>query len=307
MVGKIEVVSLIGGIMAAYFSCSCSCCCSIILGILTFFVLNKLIYYCTTKPKSLKGKIVFITGGANGIGRGLALKLAKEGARIAIADIDIKGAIEVAKQIEGEKGEAIAIQCNVSSYESIQKAASTVREKLGNPNILINNAGIARIAMLLDFSIEQIENMFKINLFPHFYAIKEFLPDMIKENEGHIVSIASFAGLFSPPKVVPYSSTKHGIVGLINGLRNELDLLNANVKTTLINPSFVDTQMIAGAADQLGVKPQVLSVDCVVSRIVEAIKYDEEFVNIPKIGNFLMFLNAILSIKAFNTLQRMAS
>ena len=276
----------------------------IIGGAFAAYLLYKFSGYIKRKPKSLKGKIIFITGAANGIGRELALLLSREGARIAVTDIELSKANEVVDQIQSEKGEAIAIYCDVSSLESIKIAASVVRTHFGNPNILINNAGMIFEGLITRVSTEKINKIFEVNVISQFYTIKEFLPDMINANEGHVVTMGSFSGLFTTGVVVPYCSTKHAVVGLASGLRDELDLLNSKVKTTLIMPGLVDTRFCAHLKEKAKNKGAFQKVEDVAKRIVQAIKYDEEWVSIPEFGNAFIVLKALVSAKTFNRIIR---
>ena len=266
----------------------------IIGGAIAAYFLYKFGVHCTRKPKSLQGKVAFITGAASGIGKHLSLLLAKEGVKIAVADIDTVKANEVVDVIVSEKGEAISVYCDVTSIESVRKAASTVRTHLGNPTILINNAGIVSGNLITEISIEQIERTFKVNAISHFYTIKEFLPDMLSIDEGHIVTIASLAGLVGVNRQTDYSASKHAAVGLTESLRNELKTLGSNVKTTCINPFYVNTGMFTGVTTKFD---KMLSVEKVASRIVQAIKFNEASVVIPSRGNMVYLAKALLSFE----------
>ena len=266
-------------------------------GLFGAYLSYKFLVLCFRSPKSLKVQIVFITGAANGLGRQMALKLSAEGAKIAVADIDIVKAHEVADLINSLKGEAIAVECDVTSIESVRKAASIVRTHLGSPNILINNAGIVSGKLITEIPIESIERTMKVNAISHFYTIKEFLPDMIKANQGHIVTIASMAGLNGSPQMTDYCASKYAAVGLDESLRRELKFIGSNVKTTCICPFFIDTGMFAGVRSRFSFLLPVLKEEKVAKRIIDGVRFNEEVVVIPKLGEISFFFRAAFSVK----------
>ena len=134
------------------------------LGGLSAFLVYKSLRSLSIKPKSVSGKVVFITGGANGIGRCLAIGLAKLGARVVIADIDKIKAEELVNQLLEEKFEAMALSCDVSNVESIKQAAAKTRTHFGNPDILINCAVIMAKKKIVDLSVEEWDRNLKVGL-----------------------------------------------------------------------------------------------------------------------------------------------
>ena len=172
--------------------------------------------------KSVKGEHVFITGGGNGIGKLMSIILAKQGAKVTVSDINKEWAEETAKMITEKGGEAIAVQCDVTSVEQISESAKTARKSFGDVTILINNAGIVSGKKILEISHKLAEKTLQVNTLAHIYTVKEFLPSMIKKNHGHIVSIASSAGLVGCPGLVDYCASKYGAVGFDESLRLEM-------------------------------------------------------------------------------------
>ena len=227
----------------------------------------------------------------------MALIIAKEGGRVVVADIDDLKANAVADQILQEGGEAIAVHCDVSSLESVQRAASTVRKHLGRPSILINNAGIVSGDFITEIPIEKIERSFKVNAIAHFYTIKEFLPDMIEADEGHVVTIASLAGIAGSAKMTDYCASKFAAVGLTEALRNELRTRKSKVRTTCINPYYIDTGMFQGVKSRF---IPILKEEYAGKRIVNAIRNDDESVSLPAIGDSIYFFRAFLSVRNFD-------
>lgn len=120
-------------------------------------------------------------------------------------------------------------QCDVTSLESIKEAANAVRDKWGHPSILVNNAGIGKPGSILDQSDQFTEKLFKINIVSHFTLIREFMPEMVKKNKGHIVGIASMASFVSPPGIVDYAATKSAVMALHEGMIGPWMILSSNL------------------------------------------------------------------------------
>ena len=205
------------------------------LGGLSALLAYRSIRSLSIKPKSVAGKVVFITGGANGIGKCLAIGLAKLGARVVIADIDKVKAEELANRLLEEKFEAMAVHCDVANVESIKQAAAKTRTHFGNPDILINGAVVIAKKKIVDMSVEEWDRSISIGFNGYFYTIKEFLPDMLRKNEGHIVNLASIASHCTFPGGVDYCASKSGNASLTECLRRELKKMKSNVITTLIH------------------------------------------------------------------------
>lgn len=208
-------------------------------GIVFIFIATRLIYSALKNngflpKKSVQGEHVFMTGGGAGIGRLMSLILAKQGAKITVTDLNKDWAEETAKKIKEAGGDAVAIKCDVTSVEDIQNAAKIARETFGDVTILINNAGIVTGKKILETSHKLAEKTLQVNTLAHVYTVKEFLPSMIKKNHGHIVSIASSAGLVGCPGLVDYCASKYGAVGFDESLRLEIKKIGANINTTCI-------------------------------------------------------------------------
>jgi all-trans-retinol dehydrogenase (NAD+) len=172
--------------------------------------------------KSLSGEVVFITGGARGLGRQLAFRMARMGAKIVVSDVNEEEGAKVAANITAERKLAIFVQCDVTSPESVAAAAVAARAKFGPPTILINNAGIVSGKKLLEVSAADMELTMKVNVISHMHTVREFLPAMMESNHGHIVTIASMAGMSGHAGLVDYCASKFGAVGFDEALRREL-------------------------------------------------------------------------------------
>ena len=191
--------------------------------------------------KELKNKIGVITGAASGIGRSFSVALAKEGMNLSISDIDMEGLEEIKKEIEQLGVKVIASKCDVSKYQDFQNLAKEVYSKLGDVDLLINNAGIAIFKPLLDLTLEDWKKNLDINLWSIIHSIKVFLPKLLEKNSGHIVNVASIAGIIGSTEPFPYVTSKFAVVGLSEALYSELSEQGINV--SIIVPSYIKTNI----------------------------------------------------------------
>lgn len=244
--------------------------------------------------KSVQGDHVFITGGGAGIGRLMAIELASQGAKITVTDINKEWADETTKMIKDKGGSATSIKCDVSSPDDVAKAAKEARDAFGHVTILINNAGIVTGKKLLETSNELAEKTLQVNTLSHLYTVKEFLPNMLKEDKGHIVSIASSAGLLGCPGLVDYCASKFGAVGFNEALALELDKLGSNVQTTCVCPTFIKTDMFKGAKTKYDFLIPLLEPDWVAKRVVTAIRQNEPMLMTPFMSNTVYITRALL-------------
>lgn len=247
--------------------------------------------------KSVKGEVVFITGAGSGLGRRLAGLFDRLGAKVAVADIDLPGAVATQQQL---RGESLAVHCDVTNPQSIKQAADFVREKLGKPSILINNAGIVSGKSILEVPIESVERTFKVNSLAHIYTVKELLPDMIKAGRGHIVSIASAAGLVGTKGLVDYCGSKFAAVGIDESLRMELRTLCPGVKTTCVVPYFINTGMFNGIRLRNEWLLPLQDETQAAMRILRAVLEEKEVLLIPRTLQVAYIMRALLPVGVFD-------
>jgi all-trans-retinol dehydrogenase (NAD+) len=217
------------------------------------------------KVHTVKNQLCLVTGGANGLGREIAMRFAKEGCDIAIADIiNTDNAVEEIIQIYGVQCKGF--NCDVSDMKSVEKLRSDIEASMRPVDILVNNAGLLFMGLLLKTPIEQIEKCINVNLTSHFKVIsidqsevandvitffqtlKTFLPGMIERKRGRIVAIASLSAKVSPVYATTYTSTKYGIHGLMESLYDDLCVydLDEFIKLTTIFPNFINTRKELG-------------------------------------------------------------
>ncbi|EDV94692.1 GH18225 [Drosophila grimshawi] len=244
------------------------------------------IYKWLVKPmESVMGEVALVTGGAYGLGREIAIELAKMGCHLAIVDIDLNGAKETVNQIQGMyKVRAKAYKVNVANYTELVELRSNINTDLGPVTILINNAGI-----LLNKTSEpnEIQRMIDVNLTSHFWTKDIFLPIMKELRKGYIVSISSVSSLMPIPYHGCYSSTKFGVRGQMSSLRMELALGgHHNIHACTVLPWFLDTN---NAVLDLTKKANihylypVISGSAAARRIVEGMLAGEREITLPAI------------------------
>jgi NAD(P)-dependent dehydrogenase (short-subunit alcohol dehydrogenase family) len=154
------------------------------------------------------GRVALVTGAATGIGLAIALRLARAGYDIAVADINAPGAEAAAKQLRESGRQAAAIQCDVGDRQAAFRMAEEATRALGDIDLLVNNAGIARLGPLASFSEKDWRDLFKVNVDGVFFCCQAVLPRMLARRRGNIVNIASWNGKLGVPNFGAYSATK---------------------------------------------------------------------------------------------------
>ncbi|XP_054720296.1 short-chain dehydrogenase/reductase family 16C member 6-like isoform X2 [Uloborus diversus] len=246
--------------------------------------------------KDISNDIALITGGGSGIGRLLAVRFAKHGAKIVVWDLNLSAAEETAKIVRSNGGEAYAYCCDVSKPEKVYEAAGKVKKEVGKITILVNNAGIVTGKRFLDCPDHMIQKTFEVNAISHFWTCKAFLPDMMTDNNGHIVSIASMAGLAGVVKLTDYCASKFAAVGFEESLRLELYSEGYDgIHSTVVCPYFINTGMFDGAKPGLFT---MMTPEYVADEIVSAVLVNQEVLLLPKTFNLLIALKAMFPAKA---------
>lgn len=279
------------------------CCCSLFF----LFVIVQILYavlknYGYLPKKSVKGQHIFITGAGSGIGKQMALRFSALGAKISLVDINKSAVDKLAEEITSKGQNAIGIECNVISSDSVYAAAKKANEVFGPVNILINNAGIVSGKKILEVPENMVEKTIAINTTSHAYTVKAFLPSMLKENKGHIVTISSAAGTLGVCGLSDYCASKFGAFGFDESLRMELKNLNSKVKTTCICPFYINTGMFEGVKTRFPSILPILSEEWASRRIVNAVLQNEEVCLMPWACNLTFVARALLPVDLFDKL-----
>jgi 3-oxoacyl-[acyl-carrier protein] reductase len=189
----------------------------------------------------LTGKVAVVTGGATGIGRGIAMLYAEEDCDLALIDRNLEGAEKVAEVIRQMGRRAIAVKADVGSEAEIEAAFTTIRKEFGDPDILVNNAGIVTVARLDTMPTSQFDDMIRINLKSVFLCTRAVLPGMKKKRYGRIVNISSQLAYKGGEGMAHYAAAKAGILGITRSLAYEVTA--DNIAVNAICPGPIDTDM----------------------------------------------------------------
>eukprot|EP01102_Stenamoeba_stenopodia_P003263 TRINITY_DN13203_c0_g1_i1.p1 TRINITY_DN13203_c0_g1~~TRINITY_DN13203_c0_g1_i1.p1 ORF type:complete len:287 (-),score=65.75 TRINITY_DN13203_c0_g1_i1:93-953(-) len=249
--------------------------------------------------KELKGKLVLITGAGSGIGRLMAVEFAAEGSNLLLWDIQYNLLEETQKIIlaDSRVDKSIKIElkhCDLSKKDQIYKAAEETLATHEAVDILVNNAGIVSGKKFLDVDDSMIERTMNVNIMAHMWLAKKFLPPMIKQNSGHIVSIASAAGLNGVAGLADYCASKFAAVGFDESIRLELQKQNINVKTTVVCPYYINTGMFDGVSTKINWLMPILDPHHVVSEIMRAVKNDIPVLYLPRLLYYVQLLKVLL-------------
>lgn len=194
--------------------------------------------------REVSGRVAVVTGGGSGIGRAIALALAKDGAAVTVVDIVEANAIAVAAEITTAGGHAIALACDVSERASLRAMQAEVARRLGPTSLLIANAGVTMFERLTDMTDEDIDWVIQVNLLGVINCLQVFLPDMIERRDGHVLATSSSSALLSPfsTRHAVYAATKAGVLGLMMAMRCQLKEFGIGVST--LCPGLVPSQIL---------------------------------------------------------------
>lgn len=261
--------------------------------------------------KDLAGKLALVTGAASGIGRSVALELAREGAVLLLVDIDGGRLGAVAEELDSKGAEAHAFTVDVSDWEQVRGLAEMIHARWGPLDVLVNNAGFAIYRDLVFTSIDEWESLLGANLWGLIHHVNAFVPEMIKRRSGHVVNVASWMAFFSLPGSGAYNATKAAVEGYSSALRYELHRFHVDVTTVypvIVGTSFYDqiegnfwTRLALKVVPLIAQKPETLA-----RRIVKAIKRDKRRVLIGPPAFLAFYFGGLLDL-FFEGLGRMVA
>lgn len=195
--------------------------------------------------RSVRGCVAVVTGAASGIGRATALLLAERGARVALGDKDSPGLDGVAAAIRARGTAVCEVRMDVTIPGDVERFRATVEAEVGAPDLVVNAAGVVVVGSFDATTPDDWDHLLGVNLRGPALVCRAFLPAMKERRRGHIVNVASAASFFTPRELIAYGATKHGLVGLSQGLREELAPFSIGV--SLVCPGFVDTPIVERA------------------------------------------------------------
>jgi all-trans-retinol dehydrogenase (NAD+) len=243
---------------------------------------------------------VLITGGASGIGKLMGRKCLQQGAtRLLIWDINPAGLQETAQELSAAGFEVHTYQVNVGDTGQVKQTAEQVLAQFGAPNILINNAGIVVGKPFAEHSMAEIERTLQVNVLGVMAVTNAFLPAMLARGQGHVVNIASAAGLLPNPRMSVYAGSKWAVLGWSESLRLELEQAGQEMRVTTVTPSYIDTGMFAGVRAPL--LTPILQPEAIADAILQAVEQNRIILRKPFIVHLLPLLRGILPTRVFDT------
>ncbi len=248
----------------------------------------------------IKNRKALITGGASGIGKLMGKLMLQKGLHsLVIWDINEQLLQQVTNEFKQEGFTVFAYLVDVMNTDAVIATAQQVKKEVGKIDIVINNAGIIVGKFFSDHSHAEIDRTMFINSNALMHIAKEFLPDMIALNEGHIVNIASAAGMVSNPKMSVYVASKWAVIGWSDSLRIELQKIKSKVSITTVTPYYINTGMFDGVKSSFIPITQPL---VAAKKIIKGIEKNKRFVRMPNIVYLLPFIKGILSAKWFDSI-----
>jgi all-trans-retinol dehydrogenase (NAD+) len=227
---------------------------------------------------------VLITGGASGIGRLIALRMAHLGGNVIVWDIQQQNLDKVVEELEeATSRQAHGYVCDVSDKGRVDEVAARVQATVGPIDILINNAGVVSGMGLLELPAEKIEASLAVNTLALFWTTKAFLPSMVERGSGHLVTIASAAGVIGVAKLTDYCASKWAALGFDESLRMELKRTAPGVRTTVVCPYYIDTGMFEGVKTRISLLLPILKQDYVAERVVRAVRRNRRRLMMPRL------------------------
>ncbi|MGG3564256.1 3-oxoacyl-ACP reductase FabG [Neobacillus rhizosphaerae] len=197
----------------------------------------------------LQDKVALITGAAAGIGLTASEVFAREGAKVAMADYNVDQGEEQTRVLREKGYEVTFFQVNVADRASVDSMVEKVREVYGNIDILINNAGITRDAMLSKLTVEDFQQVIDVNLTGVFHCTQAVLPSMVEKGKGRIINTSSVSGIYGNVGQTNYAATKAGVVGMTKSWAKELGRKGINVNA--VAPGFIETGMTAKVPEKV--------------------------------------------------------
>ncbi|WP_062515158.1 3-hydroxybutyrate dehydrogenase [Halobacillus sp. KGW1] len=235
----------------------------------------------------VNNKIVFITGAASGIGYQLGAAFARQGAKVALSDINKEKVEQAAAGLKEEGLEAIGLVCDVTKEEQIKAAVDRTVDTYGRIDVLINNAGLQHVASIEDFPTEKFELITKIMLVAPFMATKHVFPIMKKQGFGRILNMSSINGLIGFAGKSAYNSAKHGVIGLTKV--TALEGAEHGITVNAICPGYVDTPLVRNQLEDLAAN-RGIELEKVLEEVIYPLVPQKRLLEVEEIADYALFL-----------------
>ncbi|HEY8713593.1 MAG TPA: 3-hydroxybutyrate dehydrogenase, partial [Thermoanaerobaculia bacterium] len=236
---------------------------------------------------TLERRVAFVTGAGSGIGLQIAEDVAREGARVCVADLDGKAAEAAARNINKAGGQAIGVQCDVTSEAQLAAAIDQTVSTWRRIDILVNNAGLQFVSPLEEFPAEKFELLLRVMLVGPFLATKRVFPIMKRAAYGRIINMASINGLVGFAGKAAYNSAKHGVIGLtrVSALEGAAHGITVNA----LCPGYVDTPLVRNQLGDLA-RTRNVPVDRVLEDVIYPLVPIRRLLSTKEISNYALFL-----------------
>jgi len=208
----------------------------------------------------LEGKTAMVTGAQRGIGRACALALAREGAAVAITDLNPEGCQAVAREVQGENGKALALRCDVTSKAEVDASVAAAVREFGHLDVLVNNAGIAIFKPFLEVTEAEWDTTLAVNLKGQFLCAQAAAREMVKGHWGRIINIASVASGQAGigfPSLAHYTASKGGVAALTEALA--IELAPSGITVNAVGPGIIETEMSRPVTENTEAMKQLLA------------------------------------------------
>jgi len=221
-------------------------------------------------------KVVLITGASSGIGRALAVELGRRGASLGLLARRAETLHEIAKDVEGARGHALALPADVKDANAVRAAAERLREKFGRIDVMIANAGIVPTTHALELRADDVAEVMEVNVVGAVNSLTAVLPEMVEQGSGQVVAISSLAAYRGLPKSGAYCASKAALSAFFESVR--IDLRGTGVGVTIIHPGFIKTPVTEGRAARM---PYLMELDDAVNKIIRAIESRKKSYSFP--------------------------
>lgn len=190
----------------------------------------------------LEQKVALITGAAGGIGRGIAVKFAREGAKVGVLDINQAACQAVVDEITAAGGEAIALTTNITKEDQVEQAVTQMKDAFGPVSVLVNNAAVMPSGRLHETSPDDFDRCVQVNLRGTYLVCRAVIPDMLAQGQGSIIHMASITGVLGLPGLAVYSATKGALIALARAMST--DYARSGIRVNSISPGTIDSPML---------------------------------------------------------------
>lgn len=235
----------------------------------------------------VKGKVVYITGAASGIGYEIGTAFAKNGAKVIFTDINGEKLKEAIQQLSEQNLNVIGFQCDVTKEDELRDTIERTVQTYRRLDILINNAGLQHVASIEEFPTETFEMMTKVMLVAPFVATKHVLPIMKKQKWGRIINIASINGLIGFAGKAAYNSAKHDLIGLSKV--TALETASHGITVNALCPGYVDTPLVRGQFEDLA-KTRNVPVENVLEEVLYPLVPQRRLLDVQEVADYALFL-----------------